>query len=154
MGKIDSILEEIAGQFVYIDTNLFIYFLDQNTVFYPIASQLLEAAELGKFIAFTGDLTVAETLVRPYQTRNLLLVSQFKDFFYADNFLSIQLHNAETFDLGAKIRAVYGMKFADALHYATAIKAGCKFFITNDKGICSSSEIEVILINDMIFDQN
>jgi predicted nucleic acid-binding protein len=42
------------------------------------------------------------------------------------------------------------MKFADALHYATALKAGCKFFITNDTGIRSTAELEVILLKDLL----
>ncbi len=150
MGEVDAVLKKILGQSVYIDTNLFIYFLDQNTTYFPISSRLLKAVEAGEFIAFTGDLTVAETLVKPYQTKNILLITQFKAFFNAKDFLSIQSHDSEIFDLGAKIRAEYGMKFADALHYATAIKSGCQFFITNDKGICTSNEIEVILLNDLI----
>ena len=150
MGKIELLIDKIAGQRVYIDTNLFIYFLDKNTEFFPIAVKFLEAIEQGKIFAFTGDIAVAEALVKPYQINNLSLISAFKSFFFADNFLSIISHDSETFDLSAQIRAKYKMKFADALHYATAIKSGCKFFITNDKGIRSTEEIEVILIKDLL----
>lgn len=150
MGKIAGVLNKLAGQHVYLDTNLFIYFLDQNKEFFPVASAIFEAIELGRFIAYTGDITVAETLVKPYQTDNILLVATFKEFFYADDFLSIKSHDSDTFNLCAKIRAKYGMKFADSLHYATAIKAGCKFFITNDTGIRSTDSLEVILIKDLI----
>ena len=150
MGKIADVLDRLAGQCVYIDTNLFIYFLDQNTEFFSIASKILEAVESGNFIAYTGDLTVAETLVKPYQTGNVLLVANFKAFFSADDFISVESHDADTFDLSAQIRAKYGLKFPDALHYATALKAGCKFFITNDTGIRSTDALEVILIKDLI----
>lgn len=152
MGKIKRVLEKISGQNVYIDTNLFIYFLDQNTIFFPIASRILEAAELGVFIAFTGDLTIAEALVKPYKSKNTLLIEGFKDFFYAEDFLTIKSHNSDIFDLSSQIRAQHNMKFADALHYATAIKSGCTFFITNDKGIRSTDELEVILIQDLMND--
>jgi predicted nucleic acid-binding protein len=148
MGKMIALLNRLAGQHVYIDTNVFIYFLDQNVKFFPVASALLEAVELGNFVAHTGDITVAETLVKPYQSDNILLVAKVKEFFYADNFLAIASHDASTFNLCAQIRAKYSMKFADALHYATALKAGCKFFITNDTGIRSTDALEVILIKD------
>ncbi len=46
-----------------------------------------------------GYRTVAETLVKPYQTKNILLITQFKAFFNAKYFLLIQSHNTETFDL-------------------------------------------------------
>ena len=150
MGKIANLLNKLAGQHVYIDTNLFIYFLDQNTTFFPIALTLLEAVELGDFIAHTGDIAIAETLVRPYQTDNILLVANIKAFFYADDFLSIESLDSNTFDLCAQIRAKYNMKFADALHYATALKTGCKFFITNDTGIRSTDALEVVLIKDIV----
>lgn len=150
MGKVEWLVDKIAGQSVYIDTNLFIYFLDQNTAFFPVSADILQAVEQGKFFAFTGDITVAEALVKPYQINNLSLISAFKSFFFADNFLSIVSHKADTFDLCAQLRAKYKMKFADALHYASAIKSGCKFFITNDKGIRSTNELEVILISELL----
>ena len=90
MGKINHLLEKIAGQYVYIDTNLFIYFLDKNPLYFPVVSELLLAVEQGKLIAVTGDISIAETLVKPYQTKNTLLVANIKSFFFADNFLSIR----------------------------------------------------------------
>ena len=54
---------------------------------------------------------------------------------------------------GRKNRQEFGyvvLKFADVLHYATALKEGCKFFITNDTGIRSTDALEVILIKDLI----
>ena len=149
-GKNKYFNEKVAGQYVYIDTNLFIYFLDKSPLYFPIVSELLQAVEQGKLIAVTGDISVAETLVKPYQIKNTLLVANIKSFFFADNFLLIKSHDSDTFDLCAQIRAEYGMKFADALHYATAIKSACKFFITNDIRIRSTDSIDVILIKDII----
>ncbi len=150
MGTINTLLDKLAGQYVYIDTNLFIYFLDKNPVYFSVVSELLQAIEQGKFIGFTGDITVAETLVKPYQTNNTLLIAKIKSFFTADNFLILKSHDSDTFDLCAQIRAEYGMKFADALHYATAIKSGCPFFITNDIRIRSTNSLEVLLIKEVL----
>jgi predicted nucleic acid-binding protein len=150
MGKITSVLNRLAGQRVYVDTNLFIYFLAQNPEFYAVSSGILEAIEQGRFIGYTGNITISETLVKPYKTDDFLLVAQIKAFFSAEDFLVIQNHDLATFDLCAQIRAKQGMKFADALHYATALKSGCTFFITNDLGIRSSNGIEVILLKDCI----
>ncbi len=149
MGTLNTVLKDIAHQSVYIDTNLFIYFLDQNPHFFKIAATLLSAAESGHFIALTGDLTVSEALVMPYKKKDLLMIERFKAFFYMDDFLSIRSHSSAVFDLAAKLRAESGLKFADALHYATAIQSGCRYFITNDKGIRSSDALTVILIKDI-----
>jgi predicted nucleic acid-binding protein len=52
--------------------------------------------------------------------------------------------------MAARLRAETGMKLIDSLHYATALKAGCKFFLSNDKGIRSTPNLEVILIEDLV----
>ena len=46
MGKVADSLDKLAGQQVYLDTNLFIYFLDQNPEYFSVTSTLLEAVEL------------------------------------------------------------------------------------------------------------
>lgn len=145
MGKIDDAIARMAGHRVYLDTNVFVYFLDRNPDYFPVASPIIEAIDSGLIIGYTGDAAIAETLVKPYQTGNLALVASFKAFFSTEDFLSIQSHNAEIFDLAAQLRSK-GLKFIDALHYATAIQAGCKFFVTNDGGIQSSDVLEVVAV--------
>lgn len=146
MGKIDDAIARMAGHRVYLDTNVFVYFLDRNPDYFSVVTPIIEAIDSGLIIGYTGDAAIAETLVKPYQTGNLALVANFKAFFSMEDFLSIQPHDAETFDLAAQLRAGRGLKFIDALHYATAIRAGCKFFVTNDTGIQSSDVLEVIAV--------
>ena len=136
----------MTGHRVYLDTNVFVYFLDRNPDYFSVVAPIIEAIESGLIIGYTGDAAIAETLVKPYQTDNLALAASFKAFFRTEDFLSIQPHDAETFDLAAQLRAKRGLKFIDALHYATAIQAGCKFFVTNDGGIQSSDVLEVVSV--------
>jgi predicted nucleic acid-binding protein len=151
MGNVTKLLTQLAGQHVYIDTNLFIYFLEKNQKYYEVATEILKAAENRQFIGYTGDATVAEVLVKPYQEENLLLVANFKAFFALDDFIAVKPHTTEAFNLCAKIRGKYGVKFADALHYATALQAGCKFLITNDKRFRAvAGGLEIIAIEDLI----
>ncbi|NTW52722.1 MAG: type II toxin-antitoxin system VapC family toxin [Chlorobiaceae bacterium] len=150
MGTIADLLDNLHGQQVYLDTNVFIYFLDRNPDYFEIVAPLIEAIESGAIAGCTGDAVIAETLVKPYQTGNLALVASIKVFFRSENFLSVYPHDAETFDLAAQLKAKYNQKFIDALHYATAIKAGCKAIITNDSGIRDSEEMEVILLSKLL----
>ncbi len=150
MGKIAAALARMAGHRVYVDTNIFVYFLGRNSDFFAMAASLLQAIEAGTIIGFTGDAAMAETLVKPYQSDSLGLAASIKAFFRAEDFLTILPHDAETFDLAAQLRAKQGMKFIDALHYATAIRAGCKFFVTNDSGIRASDVLEVIQLKSLI----
>ena len=133
-----------------MDTNIFIYFLEQSDDYYESVAPIIEACEAGKLFGYTGDVAIAETMIQPYREDNLTLVANFKAFFATESFLSIQSHDAVIFDLAAQLRAKRGMKFIDALHYATALKAGCSFFLSNDAGIKSDSLMEVIAINTLL----
>lgn len=150
MGKIAALLSRMSGKRVYMDTNVFIYFLELSDGYYEIVAPIIEACEAGKFIGYTGDVAVAETMIQPYREDNLSLVANFKAFFATENFLSIQSHDAAIFDLAAQLRAKRGMKLIDALHYATALKAGCSFFLSNDASIKSDAIMEVIAINTLL----
>ena len=144
MGKVNETITRMIGHRVYLDTNVFVYFLDRNPDFFDVVKPLIEAIDSGKIIGITGDAALAETLVKPYRTGNLELVASIRDFFRTEGFLSIQPHDGETFDLAAQLRGKRGMKFIDALHYATAIRSGCSFFITNDLKIQSDEILEII----------
>ncbi|MDD5319976.1 MAG: type II toxin-antitoxin system VapC family toxin [Methylococcales bacterium] len=150
MGEIAALLARMCGKRVYMDTNVFIYFLEQSEGYYEIVAPIIEACEAGKFMGYTGDVAVAETMIQPYRQDNLSLVANFKAFFATENFLSIQSHDAAIFDFAAQLRAKRGMKLIDALHYATALKAGCSFFLSNDAGIKSDAIMEVIAINTLL----
>ncbi|NHQ58990.1 type II toxin-antitoxin system VapC family toxin [Chlorobium sp. BLA1] len=150
MGALKETLDLLQGQQVYLDNNIFIYFLDRNPDYFPFVQPIIEAVASGSIIGCTGDAVIAEILVKPYQSGNFQLVASIKSFFRSENFLSVYSHNAEAFDLAAQLRARYNQKFIDALHYATAIIAGCKFIITNDSGIKSNNLIEVIHLSALL----
>ena len=144
MGKVDEVISRMSGHRAYLDTNIFVYFLDRNPDFFDVVRPLIEAIDSGKITGVTGDAAPAETLVKPYRTGNLELVAAIRGFFGTEGFLSMQPHDGETFDLAAQLRGRRGMKFIDALHYATAIRSGCSFFITNDLKIQSDDLLEII----------
>ena len=143
MGIIEETLKRLQGHKVYLDTNVFIYFLDRNPDYFRLVAPVIEAVESGLIICCTGDVTIAEILVKPCQSGNLKLVASIKAFFRMENFLTISPHDAETFDLTAQLRAKDNRKFI----FSTAIRAGCMSLITNDKGIKSSNSLEVILLS-------
>jgi predicted nucleic acid-binding protein len=103
-----------------------------------------------KFSDLRGMPAVAELMFYPYKTKNETEIARGKAFFARENFLSVQSHNADTFDLAAQLGARRGMKLIDALHYATALKAGCSFFLSNDTGIKSDALLEVIAIKTLL----
>ena len=145
MEALNTALARMAGQRVYFDTNVFIYFLDQGPLFDTVAP-LLAACVEGRMTGCTGDAAVAETMVMPYRHRNVTQIAKFKSFFELEGFLTIYAHTAQTFDLAAQFAGTQGMRLTDALHYATAIQSGCRFLVTNDGGIKNSDALEIISV--------
>jgi predicted nucleic acid-binding protein len=150
MDKITHTLSRVRGQRVYVDTNVFIYFLERHDRYFESVVPFFQLFNDGLSLAYTGDAVVAETLYKPYQVNDTLRVSEFKEFFNNDEFITVLPHTKKVFELAAELSPKRGMKLIDALHYATAALAGCKFILTNDQGFTSSDSMEVILLDDLL----
>lgn len=147
MGQVIPVLQAMRGQRVYLDTNIFIYFLECNTQFFPAVEPVMKALNAGDFWGCTGEVTIAETMVGPYRLNNELLISTTRDFFNSTNVFTILPHSRAIFDRAAQLRAWDRMKFIDAIHVATAMEASCDFFITNDKAIRSNPKLSVVQLD-------
>jgi predicted nucleic acid-binding protein len=142
--------EQMAGQRVYIDTNLFIYFLSQHPTYFDASARVIKACAESSIFGFTGDAAVAEVMVGAYKHTDPTLASRFKLFFSQRNFLTIAAHDAQIFDAAAQLVAKGGLKFIDALHIATAVQNHCAYFVTNDKGIKSGGQLQVVQLEQLL----
>ena len=150
MEKISTLLPRLQGQRVYIDTNIFVYFLERHARYFDAVLPFFQLFDEGLSFACTGDAAVAETLFKPYQVDDVMRISEFKAFFSNEEFISVLPHTTQVFELAAELAPKRGMKLIDALHYATAALAGCSFFLTNDAGFASHGEMEVIYLQDVL----
>ena len=147
MVKINESIAELKGQSVYIDANVFIYFLDGQEPFLSKVTPILEAVMDGSIIGFAGDAVVAEVMVHPYKFGNLATIERFKAFFTQEDFLTILSHDAGAFDLASQLTGTKGMKLVDSLHMATALQAGCAYMLTHDNGMKSVDGIRIIQLS-------
>ena len=150
MDKIKNSLAQLVGYRVYIDTNIFIYFLDGQEPFFSAVSPFFDAVLNGEIVGYTGEAVIAETMVQPYKLGNIAIIERFKSFFYQEEFLTILSHDSQSFDFASQIAGTKGMKLVDSLHMATALQAGCEYLITHDKGIKSMEGIEIIQLSTIL----
>jgi predicted nucleic acid-binding protein len=54
------------------------------------------------------------------------------------------------FDYAAQLRARQRMKIIDAVHIATALKAACRYFVTNDKAMHSTGALSVVQLSSLL----
>ena len=149
MGQIVPILQLLRGQRVYVDTNIFIYFLEQNTTFFSAAALVLQAMDKQVFFGFTGEIAVAETMVGPYRSKNPISIATTRDFFRTNKSLTVLPHDSAIFDHAAQLRADERTRFIDAVHIATAVAAACTFFITNDTALRTIGGLDVVQLKTL-----
>jgi predicted nucleic acid-binding protein len=112
---------------IYIDSCIFIYFVERHSRFYETVR--------GAALAASGDdlvispLVQAECLVSPLRRNDTVLARRFRSLFRRTR--SLDLTEA-VFLEAAEVRARGGLKLPDALHLACARHHGCTELWTND----------------------
>jgi predicted nucleic acid-binding protein len=150
MGALASALASIRGQRVYFDANFFIYFLARSGKYFDAVEPMMRACDQGEFQGVTGHATMSEVLVLPYRQQSPEEIARVKSLFSRQDLLEILRHDEKSFDLAAQIRARHGLKLIDALHYATALNAGCRYFVSNDIAFRRGGTLEIISIADLV----
>jgi predicted nucleic acid-binding protein len=116
---------------IYLDTNIIIYFVEHNPVWWPKVSARLAAASAAGDTFGISDLTRMEGLVGPIRSGDARLHADFVAFFARPDVGVFPL-SAAVCDRAARVRALHNFRTPDALNLAAAIENGCGLFLTND----------------------
>lgn len=132
---------------VYLDTSIFIYFIERHPRYHKFCTQLFEEIETGRTHALTSTLSLLEVLVQPYKLKREDLVLKFYSLLTTyPNIEWVEL-TLEVSDLAARLRAAHGLKTPDAIHAASALTHGVKGFICNDEAFKKIETIECLLLD-------
>ncbi len=134
---------------VYLDTSPIIYSVEKHIDYWQLLTTLWQSLKANEIEVFTSELTLLETLVQPIKQNNQTLVSAYESLLTTTeiNLLPISL---DILRESANFRATQNLKTPDAIHAATAFSANCDYLITNDDGFKRVSNINVIILNDLI----
>lgn len=139
-----SLLDRLRGGRVYFDTNIFIYVLNDTPTWAAPSLMLLEACATRQIAGLTGDVTLAELLVKPLQDNDAAAVAAVKELLVDDGAIQLVSHDRTAFERAARHRARYGLKMVDALQLATAQGAGARCLISNDRQFPPLPDIETV----------
>lgn len=137
----------MSGKKAFLDTNLFIYLIEENEKYLSQVHNLLEFLEKNGYEIITSTLTLGEILTKPYKDNRLDLVKIYKEFFSDMELVEL---NSEIASLFAQIRADYGIKTPDAVQLASAVYAKADLFVSNDDRLSrfSSDGCQVVLLGE------
>ena len=133
MLDVPGLLARLHGCKVYFDTNIFVYVLNNTPVYAEPCLNLLQACADRRLMGLTGDVTLAELLVKPLQVNDAAAVAAVRDLLIDDGAIGLVSHDRAAFEGAAQLRARHGLKMVDALQLATARQAGAVCLISNDR---------------------
>lgn len=143
-------LSALVGERIYLDTNVFVYAVEGHPVFRAALRALFQDAEQGRIRVVTSELTLAEVLVKPMMDENLVRQRAYEQALRPSQDLEVVPVSRGVLREAARIRAVQRAKLADAIHIATAERAKCSLFLTNDRRLTSTAEMETILLSSLV----
>jgi len=144
MGKPDL----LAGQRVYLDTNVFIYALEGLSEWSQISTALFQAIDAGTCEAVTSELALCECLVKPFQMGREDIAQVYINALQSRRFFSVVPVSREVLVEAARLRS-QRLTLPDAIHAATAIRTNCRCFLTNDDRFRSVKAIQVAKLNGL-----
>ena len=134
---------------IYLDTTAIIYSVERNEPYCTLLDPVWRQAEAGQFVVVCSELAISETLVKPIRENDADLEGLFRSLF-ATRDIALIPATRQLWEDTARIRADTGLKTPDSLHAATALRAGCSLFITNDSDFRRVQGLPVAVLHDLL----
>ena len=149
MGSLDLPLAGLA----YIDANCLIYSVERVEPYRTLLEPMWQQAQDGNLTVVSSPVLVVEALVKPLRDGNTEIEMQYRELFVAN---AVRLLEASygVFEDAARIRADTRLKTPDALHAATALRAGCELFVTNDTGFRRVEGLPIVVLDDLLAEES
>ena len=141
-------MERLVGQLIYIDTNCFIYLLEDHPLFGVHAYRIFTALENGQFRAITSVLTLMEIMAGPLKLGEKELAAEYAHLLETFPGLTIHAMDRDIAHHAATFRAS-GIRAPDAIHLATALHHGVDYFITADQRLSKVQRVSVVIFQSL-----
>ncbi len=117
---------------IFLDTNIFIYFIEDEGKLGRMAFELFEKLSLRGDEILTSTLTLGELLVQPMAAGRADLVRRYEEALNSTGVSLLNFDRAAAREY-ARVRKDRSIRPPDALQLSVAAAVGCDLFVTNDK---------------------
>ena len=142
-----------ASGLVYLDASGLIYSVERIEPYRTLLQPMWEQVQGGNLAVVSSPVLVTEVLVKPLRDDNTEIELQYRELF-ASNAVRLLDASYQVFEDAARLRAETGLKTSDALHDATALRAGCALFITNDTDFRRVQGLPVVVLDDLLTEES
>lgn len=120
---------------LFIDTNIFIYALEDNGQLGNISRGLLTQVKQKNPTVFTSVLTIEEILTGVFKENLEAKIPQYLEFVSGGGLITILEFDQNTSIVCARLRSQYNLKTPDAIQVSCALACGAKYYLTAVKRI-------------------
>ena len=145
-----GLISDLGPGPVAIDTAIFIYFIEEEPRFLPHILPLFVEADEGKRELVTSALTLLEVLVVPYRTGNPQLAERYELLLTGSRGIRMVELTHDQLRAAAQLRAATRAKTPDALQLVSALGAGCRTVLTNDRRLPRVPALRVIQLSSYV----
>jgi predicted nucleic acid-binding protein len=144
-----TLVERLQGKrCVCLDTNVLIYFVQQNPQYGSIVEPLFAYIASNNLPAISSYLTLLEVMVQPLKTGNHKIASQYRDILLNNDNIRLFPIEQTIAEQAAAIKAQFNFKTPDCIQLATAVLEQADVFVTNDSKLKRFSGVEVLVLDD------
>jgi predicted nucleic acid-binding protein len=142
--------EQLFGrhEVVALDSNVLIYLLEGSGPLADAAGSLIDGIEDGRASGILASIALTEVLSRPAALGDGPLFERYATELRAIPNLRVVALDAET-AIDAAWGRSGGRDLGDAVHLATARRAGATCFVTNDARIRGRAGVEIVRLSDI-----
>ncbi len=142
--------DRLKGRVVGLDTSPFIYYIERRDPLLGVVRPLFEAIHAGELTAVTSIVSLIELLVVPLRSGRDDLVARYRRLLLRAKHLRTLALDEAIAARAAELRARYNVGVPDAVQIAAALHAGAAAFVTNDDALRRVTDIEVLLLRDLV----
>lgn len=135
---------------IALDTNIFIYQWTPNPKYVQFTDFLFLWINSGTSRAITSTITMTELLVHPLRNADEKQADQLFALLSTWPRMEWIAPDLQIAALAAELRAQHGLRTPDALHAATAVRAGATGIVTNDPVFRRVTRIETLVLDELL----
>lgn len=143
-----GLIDDLKPGPVALDTQIFIYFIEEEDRFLPLVKPLFEAIDRGELVGVTSGLSLMEVLVVPYRFGNSALADRYESLLTNSRGLRFIEVDRRLLKAAAQLRAMFKLKPPDAIQVAAALVGECKSFLTNDRRIPLVPSLKILQVKN------
>jgi predicted nucleic acid-binding protein len=143
-------VKQLKGSTVALDTPPLIYFLEQRSRYSADLGEFFAAVDRGDLRIVTSTITLLEVLVHPLRKGDTKLAEQYQEILLHSRNFVVSSVTPSIARRAAAIRAAHSLKTPDAIQLATAVDHSAAAFLTNDRRMPTLTEVELLLLDDLV----